>query len=225
MISQPRFKWEQDCENVYKSLYEWCRKPWDVSFKLQAEIRIARASHRYPVGCVYSMTSPPFLSHPFPSPFISFNSPLPRSYLMFLLAVSLPPLFFSSPLFFCSLWQSLWWPDGGAADQNVPVPWRQSDQCGVEPRRQTLCYRRTKGTVLSMCKSFFSPYFQLTVFVLKPKCLQYWRSFSTQKSCIISVFLIYFWSMLNVFKGAGALQGREVFKKKGRHCIWVMVYV
>lgn len=104
MISQPRFKWEQDCENVYKSLYEWCRKPWDVSFKLQAEIRIARASHRYPVGCVYSMTSPPFLSHPFPSPFISFNSPLPRSYLMFLLAVSLPPpIFLFSSVFLLSL--------------------------------------------------------------------------------------------------------------------------
>lgn len=95
---------------------------------------------------------PLLFSHPFPSLFSSFST-LPHSYLMVLLWCLPPPCFFLL-LLLClkCLFQSPRWPDGGAADQNVPVPRRQSDQCGLEPRWQTLRHRRTEGAVLSMCK-------------------------------------------------------------------------
>lgn len=58
------------------------------------EKNILLFSHGSCVGCVYSLTSPFLPSHPLPS-LSSFYQPLPHSYLMFLLAVSLPPIFLS----------------------------------------------------------------------------------------------------------------------------------
>lgn len=85
----------------------------------------------------------------FPFPFFHFIHPSSTFTSLCLFAGSLPP--FPRVVFYL-VCRPVWWPDGGAADQDVPIPWRQSDQRGLEPRLQTFCYWRTKGTVLSVCK-------------------------------------------------------------------------
>ncbi len=173
------------------------------------------------------MTSPLLLSLPLPSLFPLFTPP---PLLLNVSSCCLPsPLFFSALLFFHCLCQSPWSPDGGAADQNVPVPWRQSDQCGLEPRWQTLCHWRTEGTVLSMCKwmdhfscFIFNEQYCFNVFV-RVKCLQYLLTIFLSR-IMYHLCVHYLYSInaehLVCFEGTGSLQGRG-----GRCCIWVMVYV
>lgn len=128
-----------------------CFQRCEMSFKFSkqvasSEINMPQAPYRYALDCVLNDLSSQSLSLPFP-----FIYPSPILILCFFLLFPLP-LFLSSFLLSPYVCRSSSWPDGGAADQNVPVPWRQSDQCGLEPWRQTLCHWRTEGTVLSMCK-------------------------------------------------------------------------
>lgn len=98
---------------------------------------------------MYLMTFPLFPSLPLPFVFLPLYPPPP---LLNVHSWCLPsPSIFLSTFWKC-LCKSPSGPDGGAADKNVTVPWRQPYQCSLESRRQALRHWRTERTVLSVCK-------------------------------------------------------------------------